>query len=99
MTEGPNAGSTSPGSPQDLKPPLPVAPSPAPATAAAAAEALPADGGGAAALGGELARVAVKALSAAGGSSENGCGKGVSHDTERLVDAMMSDGVGTMLNA
>lgn len=100
MTEGPNAGSTSPGSPQDLKPPLPVAPSPAPAAAAPAAVAPPpATGIDVAALpGGDLLKAAAK-VAAAGGSSENGCGKGGSHDTERLVDAMMSDGVGTMLNA
>jgi hypothetical protein len=112
MTEGPNKGSTSPGSPAEKKQRNGSGDGAAAGDGDAMAvdgapEAAAANGGPAAAAGEQQKSPAAAAATAAaapagkaattttaGGSSENGkSGLGGSHDTEKLVDAMMSDGV------
>lgn len=93
MTEGTNAGSTSPGSPTQLPPAaaangVPAPPAAEPPVSAAAAAAAAA-----------IMAAPPLAATTGGGSSENGRSTqlGGSHDTERLVDAMMSDAAGKVV--
>lgn len=88
VTEGADAGSTSPGSSQQLPPVAESKGVPAPPAAQPPAPAVnPA-----------LAALQQQATTG-GGSSENGRSThmGASHDTERLVDAMMSDAAGKVV--
>lgn len=88
VTEGPNKGSTSPGSPQETKAAAANGDASLPPEAAAPAAASPS---------GKLAAAAVT-TGTGGGSSENARSTlGGSHDTERLVDAMMSDAAGKVV--
>lgn len=95
MTQGPHNGSTSPSSP--VRDASLAADEGQEAAANGAATAA-----GAARAGIEAEAAAVNGLAAGGGkaagaSGGSGGGKKSSHETDKMVEAMLSDGVGTML--
>jgi hypothetical protein len=110
MTEGPHDGSTSPGSPPGTNGAT-ASPPAANGVANGAANGVHSggrdeeeeeeegseDGSGGRPVPNGLAAAKVAAAALAAAAAAAGDSKKGSHDTEKLVDAMLSDGVGTML--